>query len=653
MADKIFSIADGLHDELPSTTTAKAGRMLITTDRGEMYYEPEDKKRIQINPQADWQQNDETANDYIKNRPGGYEGLNGPVKIDEKYLDIKNTNIVNGNKTGSLRTVGSAKESSKYKMGAYAFAEGYNTKASGYSSHAEGFGTTALDNASHAEGDNTKASSSCSHAEGSRTTASGFYSHAEGEYTIASSSSSHAEGRNTKALGNQSHAEGSRTTAGQRGFTVTACEKLTDTTGTYTLSSVTGLSVNLRYSIHLSSSKENCGMITVINADTNTITVDGYPDIALSSSSSSNYITIVNRPELGNIFIGGNKSHTEGDSTTASSDYQHVQGKYNIADTANTYADIIGNGTSDETRSNAYTLDWNGNAWYAGDVYVGSTSGTNRDEGSKKLATQDYVDEEIANFDFIKIVTELPETGLVNRTYFVPKQDPATNDLYDEYMWVDGKWELITTKQIEVDLTEYVKHTDIDQSYSPTSENAQSGKSVAEAVNTFFSDNNMEFIKEITLTEDVGMIDILTKDEGIELRDTFIYCCFLCTEVGLKHISLRKDGGGSYYGYGLDIGTYTENHITNGYPHVFGYFIYPIGETGRVLTLGLEGTVDGNVNPITGASQGLMMHSSTLSYTYSSSSQKIDNLNMFLVEETETNLIKAGSKIWLFGRRVK
>ena len=78
------------------------------------------------------------------------------------------------------------------------------------------------------------------------------------------------------------------------------------------------------------------------------------------------------------------------------------------------------------------------------------------------FATQDYVDEEIANFDFIKIVTVLPETGLVNRTYFVPKEDPNTNDLYDEYMWVDGKWELITTKQIEVDLTNYYTKSEVD-----------------------------------------------------------------------------------------------------------------------------------------------------------------------------------------------
>ena len=194
----------------------------------------------------------------------------------------------------------------------------------------------------------------------------------------------------------------------------------------------------------------------------------------------------------------------------------------------------------------------------------------------------------------------------------------------------------------------------VDQTYSPTSENAQSGKAVAEAVNTFFSDNNIEFIKEITLTEDVGMIDILTKDEGIELRDTFIYCSFLFTKAGFKSISLRKDGGTSYYGYGLSIGNYTENNITNGTPYFFGHFIYPIGETGRVLTLGLEGLVTGNIDLITGSSQGLMKHSSKLSYTYNSNlSQKIDNLNMFLVEMTETNLIKAGSKIWLFGRKVK
>ena len=47
-----------------------------------------------------------------------------------------------------------------------------------------------------------------------------------------------------------------------------------------------------------------------------------------------------------------------------------VQGKYNILDkkSPNTYAHIVGNGTSNTSRSNAYTLDWQGNGTFAGTV---------------------------------------------------------------------------------------------------------------------------------------------------------------------------------------------------------------------------------------------------------------------------------------------
>lgn len=92
----------------------------------------------------------------------------------------------------------------------------------------------------------------------------------------------------------------------------------------------------------------------------------------------------------------GEVSHAEGYGTNAASQCQHSQGKYNIEDSSDTYADIIGNGTSDTARSNAATVDWSGNAWYAGDVYVGSTSGTNKDAGSKKLATEEYVDSAVS-----------------------------------------------------------------------------------------------------------------------------------------------------------------------------------------------------------------------------------------------------------------
>ena len=67
----------------------------------------------------------------------------------------------------------------------------------------------------------------------------------------------------------------------------------------------------------------------------------------------------------------GDHSHAEGRTTKASSDCQHVQGKYNIEDTAGKYAHIVGNGTDSPTGaklSNAHTLDWDGNAWFAGTV---------------------------------------------------------------------------------------------------------------------------------------------------------------------------------------------------------------------------------------------------------------------------------------------
>ena len=84
-------------------------------------------------------------------------------------------------------------------------------------------------------------------------------------------------------------------------------------------------------------------------------------------------------------------SHSEGYGTSARGKHQHVQGRYNIDDSDSKLAFITGNGTNENNRSNAHTLDWAGNAWYAGDVYVDSTSGKNKDAGSVKLAREDNV----------------------------------------------------------------------------------------------------------------------------------------------------------------------------------------------------------------------------------------------------------------------
>lgn len=73
--------------------------------------------------------------------------------------------------------------------------------------------------------------------------------------------------------------------------------------------------------------------------------------------------------EGSNTIASGLLSHAEGFYTKASSDYQHVSGKYNVEDANDTYAEIIGNGSSENVRSNARTLDWNGNETIAGDLY--------------------------------------------------------------------------------------------------------------------------------------------------------------------------------------------------------------------------------------------------------------------------------------------
>ena len=191
----------------------------------------------------------------------------------------------------------------------------------GNSSSSFGYSCEASGHASHAEGSFTTATADYSHVEGLTNTASGECSHAEGSHTTASGNKSHAEGNNTTASGSPSHAEGAFTTAS--GECSHAEGSNTKASGTH------------------------------------------------SHAEGDNTIAL------------GSRSHSEGDSTTASSPNQHVQGKYNIEDTEGKYAHIVGNG-SDGNKSNAHTLDWEGNAWYAGTLSQDGTPTKDKDLITKK-----------------------------------------------------------------------------------------------------------------------------------------------------------------------------------------------------------------------------------------------------------------------------
>lgn len=176
---------------------------------------------------------------------------------------------------------------------------------------------------SHAEGSTTVASATGAHAEGILTTASGERSHAEGSTTTASGQGSHAEGVNTTASGDRSHAEGSGSGASGAGAHAEG--------------------VNTRAS----------GMRSH---------AEGSNSEASGAGAHAEGVDTV---------ADGEASHSEGKGTIAKGEAQHAGGTFNIIDDNNEYLEIVGNGTNNENRSNARTLDRNGNAWYAGEVYVG------------------------------------------------------------------------------------------------------------------------------------------------------------------------------------------------------------------------------------------------------------------------------------------
>lgn len=213
-------------------------------------------------------------------------------------------------------------------------AEGYLTVASGNYSHAEGGATYAIGNYAHAEGRYTTASGGTSHAEGNNNVASGQNSHAEGRKTVASGAAAHAEGDTAKAFGDYSHAEGYQTEASGRnahaeGYLVVASGNHAHAEG-----------------------REN--------------TASG--DFSHVEGRFNETIGNYSHAEGRNTLSKGMYTHTEGYGTIANSQGSHAQGKFNLEDTASKYAHIVGNGTSDSTRSNAHTLDWKGNAWFAGTV---------------------------------------------------------------------------------------------------------------------------------------------------------------------------------------------------------------------------------------------------------------------------------------------
>lgn len=106
-------------------------------------------------------------------------------------------------------------------------------------------------------------------------------------------------------------------------------------------------------------------------------TVEGHNNVASGGVSHAegdgcSALGLISHAEGNGTMASGNFSHAEGQGTLAAAHCQHAEGKWNEVDSNNTYAHIVGNGTDTNNRLNIHTLDWNGNAWFAGNVTDGS-----------------------------------------------------------------------------------------------------------------------------------------------------------------------------------------------------------------------------------------------------------------------------------------
>lgn len=428
-----------------------------------------------------------STNDYTTAEKEKLAGIDMSTKAD-KTDTVLNTTLSMGRKANT--TVGANSTALGLDVtasGSYSHAEGQDTVAQGLYSHAEGLGGTYESDGTtytsvaagsgdhiegwkciagpgqpgcHAEGYQTRSTGGASHSEGCNTLSSGSHSHAEGDTTTSSGHGAHSEGGNTVASNNFSHVEGySSTSSGHsshaEGYTTEASGAYSHAEGYYTTANL--------YQMHAAGS---------YNAQANKYT---------PFSPGTIY------HEHDRILLNGFEGY---ECIVPESSSSFVTAEWKRLPSNGEHAFVVGNGTGSNNRSNALTLEWDGNLRLAKNVYVNATSsgsagsklamedspaftGTpttptaSTNDNSTKIASTAFVKNAIAaaldgrvELDF-QFLDELPQTGVKGIFYFIPKEDPETGDVWDEYVWNgdDEVFELIGSAK--VDLTGYYNTTNL------------------------------------------------------------------------------------------------------------------------------------------------------------------------------------------------
>ena len=367
--------------------TEKAGTYTISISTKENVVHKLDKKYLPDQTQPDWNQNDETAEDHIKNRTHYEEVLDeyvifeGTLPANTSTTDLplqyaipSNTSVTayyNGSIVATV--VGSYSAGNDGVTWYYGFSPDLdmhinnNTMtASVHNGMGDGVLKFVVENFtvvhtldekylpnsiinSKMDANNPVGTGSFSmgrrpgsgvgsnsHTEGYNTIASGDSSHAEGHYATASGSYSHAEGSFTIASAGSSHAEGGHTTAS--GGSSHAEGK--NTTASGDSSHAEGNSTNVFSSV-----------VTAVNPTDKDIKSAWYGkkfSVARAMGShveggDSLALGLYSHAEGSNTTASGDSSHAEGSNTTASGSYSHAEGHYATA--SGSYSHAEGNST--------------------------------------------------------------------------------------------------------------------------------------------------------------------------------------------------------------------------------------------------------------------------------------------------------------------
>lgn len=427
--------------------------------------------------QSDWLQTDSTAPSFIQDKPSIWEKDDHSVNINEQTSRNEGLySVVEGSHTGTItRNVDPEDreaEAQEYQAGIdgnnYAHLEGQDNYLGGDMAHVEGYQNIGYGEASHVEGSYNYNDSDVAHIEGTNNINYSWAGHIEGNANIAYGSDTiHVEGYNNKSNSYGSHTEGNdNVVIDSDGAHVEGYNNELTNGSNYAHVEGDNHTLSGSESSHVEGNQHQLTDATYTHVEgqgnevnsTSYSHVEGYGNVVYDSYA---HVEGHNNESNGqgahvegeNNYIDGDAmyAHVEGSHSESNGYYSHAEGEYNSAyaravhvfgranqyetvnsaDQYGTYVEIVGNGIITNgavtQRSNARTLDWNGNEVLAGKLTLGTGPVNNMD-----AATKGYVDTAIS--DSIDIIddglADVAQSGDYNDLINRPTQlSDLTNDV--------------------------------------------------------------------------------------------------------------------------------------------------------------------------------------------------------------------------------